>query len=166
VTHPDIANHSDHELAMLALHTLIRYEPDDARRQVWIASLEGLYSWATGQAQGSGNERHPLWAPFVSLAVDGVAVVGDANRSLKEYPTWDLREWRFDNTHRKDAGSWPNGRDGSPQFDTVFPYDELWTMWWNGSPYQKADGGSGQGVQGPVAYLLAYWAQRYSGILQ
>lgn len=164
-TKPKIANHSDHELAMLALHTLIRYEPNEARRKIWINSLLGLYAWESGEVLGAGNERHPLWAPLVALAVSGKAHVEEAVRSLREYPS-DLRIWRMDNTHRKDAGDWPEDRHGQPQFDTVFPYDELYPLWWNANPYAKIEDGDGRAWQGPTAWLLAYWAQRYSGILK
>ncbi len=164
VTHHDIANHSDHELAMLAYHTLIRYEPNDGRRQQWIDSLTGMYSWEAGDATGSGNERQPLWTAIMSLADPSKAHVADGVRTLREYP-FDLRTWGFDNTHRKDAANWPNDRFGDPQFDTVFPYDELNPWWWNSNPYAKKDGGDGRSIQGPVAFLLAYWAERYAGLL-
>jgi hypothetical protein len=157
VTNPRIANHSDHELAMLAYHTLIRYEPDDARRAVWIQSLVDFYTWEL-------PERQPLWAAFVAMAVDGKAAVAEGVRSLREIPT-DLRSWRVDNSHRKDALPNPPDRFDEPQFDTVFPYDELRAVWWNGNLYGVVEGGNGQGTEGPMAYLLAYWAQRYAGIL-
>ncbi|MDP6943303.1 MAG: hypothetical protein QF464_04065, partial [Myxococcota bacterium] len=38
ITCPSQMNHSDHELAMLAYHTLIRYESDPDRRELWIDS--------------------------------------------------------------------------------------------------------------------------------
>ena len=165
VTHHDIANHSDHELAMLAYHTLIRYEPNDGRRKQWTDSLAGMYGWEAGDAQGSGNERQPLWTALMSLADPAKAHVADGVRTLREYP-FDLRVWGFDNTHRKDAANWVNDRFGDPQFDTVFPYDELNPWWWNSNPYAKKDGGSGRSIQGPTAFLLAYWAQRYAGVLK
>jgi hypothetical protein len=164
-TMPKIANHSDHELAMLALHTLIRYEPDAGRRKVWIDSLLGLYAWESGDAPGAGNERHPLWGAFVALAIPGKVHLEDAVRSLREYPS-DLRVWGMDNTHRKDAADWPSDRHGNPQFDTVFPYDELFPLWWNTNPYGKLEGGNGRSWQGPTAWLLAYWAQRYAGLVK
>ncbi|MBM4397890.1 MAG: hypothetical protein FJ087_19670, partial [Deltaproteobacteria bacterium] len=168
VVSPRIANHSDHELAMLAYHTLIRYEPDDARRAMWVADLLAFWAWESGGVAKAGDERQPLWAAFVALAAGGEGradAFADAAQSLREYPG-DLVLFRFDNTHRKDAGDWPNDRFDDPQFDTVFPYDEIAQMWWNGNPYNKVDGGDGRSLQGPMAFLLAYWAQRYAGMLQ
>lgn len=157
VTNPQIANHSDHELAMLAYHTLIRYEPRDDRRQRWIDSLLGMYRWEI-------PERQPLWTACVALATPGEARVGDGLRTLVEIPA-DLRNWRVDNTHRKDATRRVNDRFDDPQWDTVFPYDEIRTMWWNGNPYTMVDGGDGRGFQSPTAFLLAYWTSRYAGIV-
>jgi hypothetical protein len=157
VTNPAIANHSDHELAMLAYHTLIRYEPRDDRRQLWIDSLLGMYQWEI-------PERQPLWTALVALATPGEAQFADGVRTLVEIPA-DLRNWHVDNTHRKDATRRPNDRFDEPQWDTVFPYDEIRTMWWNGNPYRMVDGGDGRGFQSPTAFLLAYWTSRYAGIV-
>ncbi len=157
VTNPAIANHSDHELAMLSYVTLIRYEPNDERRAKWIDSLLGLYEYEI-------PERQPLWAAVVAMATTGQAVVPAAVQTLREMPQ-DLRDWRYDNSHRKDCVKGPNGRGGDPQWDTVFPYDEIRTMWWNGNPYQMIDGAWGRNMVSPMAFQLAYWAQRYAGIL-
>ncbi|HOI09084.1 MAG TPA: hypothetical protein PK313_01280 [Myxococcota bacterium] len=157
VTNPQIANHSDHELAMLAYHTLIRYEPRDDRRQLWIDSLLGMYQWEI-------PERQPWWTALVALATPGQAQILDGLRTLMEIPA-DLRTWRVDNTHRKDATRRVNDRFDEPQWDTVFPYDEIRTMWWNGNPYRMVDGGDGRGIQSPTAFLLAYWTARYAGIV-
>lgn len=157
VTNPSIANHSDHELAMLAYHTLIRYEPRDDRRQLWIDSLVGMYQWEI-------PERQPWWTGLVALATPGQAQVLDGLRTLMEIPA-DLRTWRVDNSHRKDATRRQNDRFDQPQWDTVFPYDEIRTMWWNGNPYRMVDGGDGRGIQSPTAFLLAYWTARYAGIV-
>lgn len=158
ITDPAFMNHSDHELAMLAYHTLIRYEPDDTRRQKWIEGLLFLYEHEVG-------ERNPLWAAFVALAAGPEAAdIEPALQSLREIP-FDRRDWRVDNTHRADALDWPNDRHGHPQFDRVFPYDEIPTVWWNSNFHAKADGGDGRSVSGPMAWLLPYWAFRYGGVI-
>ena len=60
------------------------------------------------------------------------------------------------------------GRDrhGESQFKRVFPYDEIRTMKWNGSPYVVRGGGSANGVLSPTPYLIAYWTLRYYGMLE
>ncbi len=158
ITDPAFMNHSDHELAMLAYATLIRYEPSDARRATWIEGLLFLYDHERG-------ERNPLWAALVTLAAGPEAAdLEPALQSLREIP-FDRRDWRVDNTHRKDALDWPDDRHGRPQFDRVFPYDEIQTVWWNSNLRAKADGGDGRSVSGPMAWLLPYWAFRYAGVI-
>ena len=158
IVEPSMMNHSDHELGMLAYQTLIRYEPDDDRRQLWT---DGLLFMMEHEAP----ERNPLWNAYTALAA-GVEVTDmeAALVSLKEMP-FDIREWVMDNSHRVDAADWPDDRFGDPQFDAVFPYDEIRTVWWNGNLYEKTPGGSPKSLQGPVAWLLPYWALRYAGVI-
>ena len=158
VTSRFAANHSDHELAMLAYHTLIRYEPDDDRRQRWIDSLLAMYEWEI-------PERNPLWAAIVAAFVEEGYRLADAVRTLREWPE-DWREWLVDNSHRKDVEIDPEfDRHGDEQFTTVLPYDEIRTMKWNGNPYAVKDGGDGRAVQAPWPWLLPYWMMRYYGII-
>ncbi len=158
ITSPSIMNHSDHELAMLAYQTLIRYEPNDDRRQKWIEGLLFLYEWEK-------PERNPMWGAFAAIAAGGDKTeVADALQSMREMPL-NRQEWLVDNSHRKDALDWPDDRHGDPQFDRVFAYDELKTVWWNTNFRGKASGGDGRGVSGPMAWLLPYWAFRYSGLV-
>ncbi|MFH1529853.1 MAG: hypothetical protein ABIK09_03855 [Pseudomonadota bacterium] len=158
IVEPSMMNHSDHELAMLAYQTLIRYEPDDTRRQLWI---DGLLFLMDHEAA----ERNPLWNAYTALAAGLVVTdMEPALQSLREMP-FDLREWPMDNSHRLDAADWPNDRFDDPQFDAVFPYDEIRTVWWNGNLYEKAPGGSPKSLQGPLAWLLPYWALRYAGVI-
>ena len=76
------------------------------------------------------------------------------------------REMRVDNSHRKDANYAGIDRHKDKEVDRVFPFDEIRTMWWNGNPYEMIGGGNNQEVRGPMAFLLAYWSLRYSGILK
>lgn len=158
ITMPGHMNHSDHELAMLGYHTLIRYEPNDERRKKWIESLLFLQKWEK-------VERNPLWAAFTVLLAGPEQVdVEAAIQSLREIPM-DRRIWTVDNRHRKDALDWPADRFDDPQWDRVFPYDEIRTVWWNGNFHVKVDGGDGRRVSGPMAWLLPYWAFRHAGVI-
>ncbi len=158
LTDPAIMNHSDHELAMLAYHTLIRYEPDEDQRQAWIESLLYFYDWEL-------VERNPLWAAYVALLAGPEFVdLEPALQSLREIPL-DLREWLVDNSHRKDATPWPDDRHGDPQWEQVFPYDEIKTIWWNTNLHDMVGGGNGTSLNGPLAWLLPYWGMRYSGVI-
>jgi hypothetical protein len=158
VTSPSVMNHSDHELAMLAYHTLIRYEPNDDRRAKWIEGLLFFYEWEK-------VERNPLWAAYVALLAGAdKADLELALVSLREMPP-DRREILVDNSHRKDSADWPNDRFDDPQFAQVFPYDEIRTVWWNGNLHEKVHGGGLTALSGPLAWLLPYWALRYSGAI-
>jgi hypothetical protein len=159
VTKRNIANHSDHELAFLAYHTLIRYEPDEERRQRWIQSMLDMYQWEL-------LERNPLWSAIVAGFVTDGYYLDEAVGTLREWPE-DWREFRADNSHRKDAirDSVPD-RFGDPQFTTVLPYDEMCFTKWNGNPYQVVDCGDGRAVQAPWPWLLPYWMYRYHGVIQ
>jgi hypothetical protein len=157
VTRPAIANHSDHELAMLAYITLLRYDPNPARREQYVQSLLDFYVWE--------REEHNPWQIGVIGGVYSEDVDLDgAVQTLKDMPN-DWREWAYDNSHRKDARRNGTDRHQRPQFSRVFPYDEIRTMKWNGSPYAVVGGGNGQGVLAPTPYLIAYWTLRYHDMI-
>lgn len=157
VAEPPFANHSDHELAMLAYTTLLRYEPNPERRAQYVQSLLDFYEYE--------REEHNPWQVAIIGAYHPAEVDTEgALRTLRDMPL-DWRTWLVDNAHRKDAARWPDDRHGTPQFSRVFPYDEIRTMKWNGSPYAISGGGSGQGVLAPTPYLLAYWMLRYYKVL-
>ncbi|HUU02465.1 MAG TPA: hypothetical protein VM425_13565 [Myxococcota bacterium] len=158
VTKKAVANHSDHELAMLAYHTLIRYEANPERRQRWIDSLLAMYAYEL-------PERNPCWSAIISGITSDGYHLDEALRTLREWPE-DWRVWREDNSHRRDAVLDTPDRSGDPQFTTVLPYDEIRTMKWNGNPYQVTDGGDGREVQAPWPWLLPYWMYRYQGVIE
>ncbi|NMB74968.1 MAG: hypothetical protein GYA21_07540 [Myxococcales bacterium] len=158
VTQRFTANHSDHELALLAYHTLIRYEPNDERRERWIRSLRSMLEW-------EAPERNPLWhAILAGFVTEGYDLAG-ALQTLREWPE-DWRAWMIDNSHRKDytKDSSPD-RFGDPQFTTVPPYDEISFLKWNGNPYRVRDGGDGREIQAPWPWLLPYWIMRYHEVI-
>jgi len=160
VTDPAIANHSDHELALLAYSTLLRYEPNADRRERLKKSIVDFQKYET-------RERNP-WS--VSVVSSGVALTDQAEvdaaiQTLREWPE-DWRSWSVDNAHRKDAGDWPLDRHGRAQFDVVFPYDEIKTMKWNTNPYSVTGGGSGKSALAPTPWLIAYHTLRYHRVIE
>jgi hypothetical protein len=158
VTSHRLANHSDHELASIAYFTLLRYEPNEDRRKVWIQSIKDFYKYEY-------EERNPLEIAVMASAMPD-ADIGRAAQTLIELPT-DWRNLRYDNAHRKDnvVSKQPDRHD-SEQFDFIFPYDEIRTMKWNGSPYEMHAGGSIKEEQAPWTFLLPYWMMRYNHAIQ
>lgn len=156
VTSRHQANHSDHELASLGYYTLLRYEPNPERREIWKKSLRDFFAYEK-------TERNPFEIAVVASAMDGADLEGAA-RTLREMPS-DWREWLVDNGHRVDATLDVPDRFDQPQFDTVFPYDEIRTMKWNGNPYAVSSGGNGKSLQGPWPWLLPYWMLRRHGAI-
>jgi hypothetical protein len=157
VTRPAIANHSDHELAMLAYITLLRYDPNETRRAQYVQSLLDFYEYE--------REEHNPW----QIGVIGGAYAEDVDiagavQTLEDMPN-DWRQWGYDNSHRRDARRNGVDRHQRPQFERVFPYDEIRTMKWNGSPYAVSGGGTGNGVLAPTPYLIAYWTLRYHNLI-
>lgn len=157
VAEPPFANHSDHELAMLAYTTLLRYEPNADRRAQYVRSLLDFYEYER-------EEHNPWQVAIIGAYHPGEVDTDGALRTLQDL-TLDWRTWRVDNRHRRDAVRWPDDRHGNPQFSRVFAYDEIRTMKWNGSPYVVAGGGDGRGVLAPTPYLIAYWMMRYYKLL-
>ncbi len=158
ITRWSIMNHSDYELAYLAYSTLIRYEPNPDRRAKWIESMTFLTDHVL-------PIRNPLWNSTHALYGGQDADLESAVQSMREIPM-DMRTWRMDNLHRKDYDSVAADRHDNPQGDTVFPYDELRTIWWNGNLYGLQQGGDGREWSHPLLYLLPYYTLLYSGALQ
>ncbi len=147
------ANYCDHELADLAFLTLIRYDPDGARRQQWLTSMLAAWQYEKG-------ERNPLKALAMAAFLPASEGLAEGVTSLVEYPD-DLRMWRVDNSHRLDVELDVNDRHGDPQFKTVLPYDELPILRWDHNPYGVAGGGNGTSRMNPAFWLLPYWGLRY-----
>ena len=150
-----MANYCDHELADLAFLTLLRYDPNPARRTLWAQSMLAAWEYEIG-------ERNPVKAVAMAAVVGEVPGLADAVQTLVDYPE-DLRQVLYDNTHRLDALPGPPDRHGDPQFHTVFPFDEIPVQRWDSNPYAAIGGGSPNVRRAPNFWLLPYWGLRYYG---
>jgi len=158
IVNPAIANHSDHELAMLAYTTVLRYEADPERLAHWLEGFDFLYDQER-------PERNPWWASIAALSGLADPDAENARRTLQEIPD-DLREWAMDNCHRQDYKmNTAKDRHGEQQFTSVPPYDEIRTFWWNGNPYDCTEGGAGNSYNAPTVWLLPYYMARYAGLI-
>lgn len=158
VTNPSIQNHSDHELAMLAYTTVLRYEPDPDRLAHWQTGFQFLYD-------AEKPERNPWWAAIAALSGIAEPDAASARRTLREIPD-DLHDWLMNNCHRMDYPMNPaKDRFKKAQFKAVPPFDEIRTFWWNGNPYRCTDGGYGNSWNAPTVWLLPYYMAMYSGLI-
>jgi len=150
-----VANYCDHELADLAWLTLIRYDPDEGRREKWVSSMLASWEYEIG-------ERNPLKALSMAAVLSDSPGLKPGIVTLAEYPV-DVRDWLVDNSHRKDAAPDVKDRHGDPQFKTVLPYDEIALQRWDHNPYGMKGGGDGSSRKSPAFWLLPYWGLRYYG---
>jgi len=156
-TERGLANYCDHELADLAFLTLLRYDPDEGRRSLWLQSMMAAWEFEIG-------ERNPLKSLAIAATMDEVPGLSAGITTLVAYPE-DLRRWRVDNSHRKDAEIDAPDRHGQPQFKTVLPHDEIPVQRWDSNPYQIAGGSDGTERMNPAFWLLPYWGLRYHGAI-
>ncbi|HOD07603.1 MAG TPA: hypothetical protein PKG98_05855 [Myxococcota bacterium] len=154
---PSVANYCDHELSDLALLTLIRYEQRDDRRAIWIKSMLDAWEYEIG-------ERNPLKTLTMAAAIPAPPGVENGVSTLVDFPE-DQRDYEVDNSHRLDGGKWPKDRFERPQFNTVFPYDEVLTMRWDANPYRVVGGGNPASRRAPNFWLLPYWGLRYYNVI-
>ncbi|MBP7381566.1 hypothetical protein KBA39_04130 [Myxococcota bacterium] len=156
-TNPSVANYCDHELSDLALLTLIRYEQREDRRAIWIKSMLDAWEYEIG-------ERNPLKTLTMAAAIPAPPGVENGVSTLVDFPE-DQRDYEVDNSHRLDGGKWPKDRFERPQFNTVFPYDEVLTMRWDANPYRVVGGGNPASRRAPNFWLLPYWGLRYYNVI-
>ncbi len=152
-----LANYCDHELADLAFLTLLRYDPDEDRRELWLQSMLAAWEFEVG-------ERNPLKSLAMAATLDEVPGLSPAVDTLVRYPE-DLRQWNVDNAHRLDAEPDTPDRFGEAQFKTVLPHDEIPIQRWDYNPYRVKDGGDGTSRLSPAFWLLPYWGLRYHGAI-
>jgi len=100
----------------------------------------------------------------MAAAVDDVPGAANGVSTLVDFPE-DQRDYIVDNSHRVDAGGMGKDRFQRPQFDTVFPYDEILTMRWDANPYRVSAGGSPSSRRAPNFWLLPYWGLRYYNVI-
>ncbi|MFO0568441.1 MAG: hypothetical protein U0263_22455 [Polyangiaceae bacterium] len=158
LTSPKLANHSDHELATLAYFTLLRYEPDPERRETYLNAIREFFTHEK-------RERNALELGLMAGALEDVDA-DVAAKTLREIPM-DRRSFLLDNSHRKDAKLSPDpDRFDAPQFESVFPYDEIGELEWNGNLLAVVQGADGRPIQGVWPFLLPYWSLRYFRALE
>lgn len=159
INYPGHINHSDDELAFLSYYPLLRYEPDQTLRKVYVESLDRAW-------QVERPERIPLWNFIYAVGAKSANFDREESlRTLREIPL-DQIEWTVTNSHRADV---PRDlladRFGRAQSLIVLPYDELPMSKWNGNPYRLDGGSGGRGEDDGAYFLLPYWMGRYHKLI-
>ncbi|MCC7492173.1 MAG: hypothetical protein IT204_07515 [Fimbriimonadaceae bacterium] len=150
-------NFSDDELAFLAYYALLRQTRDEARRPLYLASLERTWQLVRRQ-------RCPLWNLVYSALSGRPGDLEVTLEALHEIPL-DLIDWPTDHRARVDLEFDPAvDRFGRQQLGTPLPWRERPLHKWNGNPFRLA-GGSGHSEECGTFWLLPYWLGRYHGLI-
>ncbi len=148
------------ELAMQAFFPLLRYEPDPARRQLWIEGWNNTYSNIRPQ-------QAAVWD-----VVNGV--VGGEDPQFEMTGRWfrlvpvDMIRWDMHNSHRLDLAEAPDFYDDLARIRSdgyIVPYDERPCERWNTDQYRMDRGMGGWKEMDAADVLAPYWMGRYYGFI-
>ena len=158
LSHLQIWNHSDDELAFLAYYPLLKYETVPFLLKYFNKSLER--SW-----QIERPEANPLFNFVYASAFDGDFDLEESVEMLKRVPLTGIR-WAHRNSHRADIEiDRSKGRFQELQSKKMLPFDERTLHLWNENPF-RLDRPTGNNWEQPGAfYLLPYWMGRYYGFI-
>ncbi len=149
-------NHSDDELYWLSYYNLLKHCFDDDLRKMFLQS-------AREHIETCRRKKNPLWN-FIFGAVTGDPFDLEGSVwTLREYPL-DNRNWRMQNSHRKDIQLDRRYATG-PETDPVLSPAERPIHKWNTSEMVPDGGGDGNSPESGAEYLLPYWMGRYYGFI-
>lgn len=152
-------NYSDDELYYLSIDPLLKYEDDPHLRALYLDSLR--FAW-----NQVARENNPLWN-YISLVRTGDpvsdAIRDDSRRTLQRVP-WDLRDWRLENSRRRDIALRRGiDRHGHTELVHLLAPDERGVHKHNSGPFYPDNGGAGGHEEAPTFWLLPYWMGRHHG---
>ncbi len=155
---PDLNNHSDNQLAFVALYPLLQLEYDSVARNALQRTVRRHYRILS--RDGSAF----FYFAAATIDPDYVDIMAAVN-NLREIPT-DRRQWKMVNSNRKDIIWSPyKTRFGKKQLISVLPADERNFDRWNRNPYYPDAGNGGNYEDDGASWLLAYWMGRYHGFI-
>jgi len=155
---PDENNHSDNQLAFVALYPLLQLEHEPKVRRALQQAVRRHYKVISNDGSA--------FFYFVAATIDPDFVdIKSAVTNLRQIPT-DRRQWKMINSNRADIVWAPRlSRFGRPQLLYVLPADERNFAKWNSNPYYPDGGGDGRREDDGASWLLAYWMGRYHGFI-
>ena len=156
---PDLNNHSDNQLAFVALYPLLQLEYDSVARNALQRTVRRHYRIL--DRDGSA------FFYFAAATIDPDFVnIKAAVENLRQIPT-DRRQWKTINSNRKDIVWNPyKSRFGRKQLIEVLPADERNFDKWNRNPYSPDTGKGGEIEDDGASWLLAYWMGRFHGFIE
>ncbi len=155
---PDLNNHSDNQLAFVALYPLLQLEFDSKARNALQRTVRRHYRILS--RDGSAF----FYFAAATIDPDYVDIKGGVD-NLREIPT-DRKQWKMTNSNRKDIIWSPyKSRFGKKQLIYVLPADERNFGRWNRNPYYPDAGKGGKYEDDGASWLLAYWMGRYHGFI-
>jgi hypothetical protein len=149
-------NHSDDELYWLSYYNLIRHCFDAELKKTFLQSARAHY-------EATKRKANPLWNfTYGSITGDPIDLDGSI-RVLREFPL-DRRDWRMENSHRKDVRL---SRRPGAELETTAPLSpaERSVHKWNHNELEPDGGGNGNSAESGAEYLLPYWMGRYDGYI-
>jgi len=148
-------NYSDEELAMLSFYPLLVYEKNPEYRKGIVKALDDWF-------ENMRPQKNPLWNSIYELGRgENLALRKDSIWTLERLPL-DLRNWRVENSWRKDLPLASKvDRFGKRETTVLLPPDERAVMKWNGNPFVLDGGKDGSGEDDGTIFLLPYWMGRY-----
>lgn len=175
---PGTGNQSDDEMAFMNYYHLLKYEHDEAVRNVAGHSLRQY--WKVLEP-----ERNPLFDFIHAAAIDGGGYrdafddetysrtdfpLDNAVESLVLYPL-DRFDWALSNSHRLDivllrAQQERRGVRGHLLDGRVLPIDERFVNHWNHDPWRLDHGGQGRYLADGASFLLPYYFGLYHGLIE
>ena len=155
---PDLNNHSDNQLAFVALYPLFQLEYDSVARNALQRTARRHYRVL--DRDGSAF----FYFAAATIDPDFVNINADVE-NLRQIPT-DRRQWKMTNSNREDIVWNPyKSRFGRRQLIHVLPADERNFEKWNRNPYYPDEGKGGKVEDDGASWLLAYWMGRYHGVI-
>jgi len=175
-------NQSDDEMAFMAFYNLIRYEPAEALRKLYLMSFAKYWRLEAPEmnpffnfcfaATALGQELTDNWGR-VNLSPPADCI-GDAVDTLKRFPL-DRFNWQHSNSHRRDLQPLPATSAESIHDDVagrgyrvdgkVLPVDERYFNHWNHDPWRLDTGGSGTVLSDGAVFTLPYYMGLYHGLI-
>lgn len=164
-----LTNWNNHNMAQIAMYSLIRYEEDPALKAVYREALLKQL-WDADDPRPMRVQRDTLYTFFYLVnrgaadpPCEGEAI--DAICSMKLFPEFKGHHAVDTVTGYKEVCK---DRSGEPMSDVVIDVDKRASdnYMWSDNPYiMEIEAENLQIVESPEDYLLAYWMGRYFGFI-